>query len=494
MKHHDIRPELVAFSSGAFVMIFEILWSRIVWPYIGTSLFVWTSLIALILWALSLWHYYGGLLSDKRASFQDIALVFLGCAFALCLLIAFKEHILLFIVQRISDIRLSSIIIAFILFSPVSFLLGMLSPIVTKIRMTRIETWGQVIGKIWSIGTIGSIIGTLGAGFFLIPFFGVHTLLLLLAWACIILSWICEPKKYIWFQIFTVICLMFQYFLFEREQLLEKKSGTYTYDTPYSHITISEVTDTQNGKKVRNLQIDNITHAGMFLENNDLVYEYTKYYHLHDVLFPTSKKVLLLWGAAYSYPKNFLESYPDKTLDVVEIDEKISEIAQKHFRLEENPRLKIYHEDARVFLNRNQEKYDVILGDAFGSYFSVPYQLTTQEVVQKKYDMLSESGVVLLNLIGSLSGETSLFVNAEYNTYKTIFDEVFLLPVRSIDAQRVQNIILVAAKNKESLSFDTKNKEYAYYLSKKQYLNTPNRQILTDNFAPVDYYVGKMIQ
>ena len=57
MQKIDIRPELVAFASGALVMIFEILGSRVVGPYIGTSLFVWTSLIAFILGALSLGHY-----------------------------------------------------------------------------------------------------------------------------------------------------------------------------------------------------------------------------------------------------------------------------------------------------------------------------------------------------------------------------------------------------------------------------------------------------
>jgi spermidine synthase len=68
----------------------------------------------------------------------------------------------------------------------------------------------------------------------------------------------------------------------------------------------------------------------------------------------------------------------------------MTDIAKKHFRLEPNPRLSIYHQDARVFLNNTENTYDAILGDAFGSFFSIPYQLTTLEVAQKKYDLLSE--------------------------------------------------------------------------------------------------------
>jgi spermidine synthase len=64
--------------------------------------------------------------------------------------------------------------------------------------------------------------------------------------------------------------------------------------------------------------------------------------------------------------------------------------------LEENPRLTIYHEDGRVFLNKTQEKYDVIFGDAFSSHYSLPYQLTTKEAVQKKYNILNDDGIVIL--------------------------------------------------------------------------------------------------
>ncbi len=178
-----------------------------------------------------------------------------------------------------------------------------------------------------------------------------------------------------------------------------ERLGQYSYDTPYSHITISERRDPRNTKNVRDLQIDNITHAGMYLENNELVYDYTRYYHLHDILLPESKNIVLFGGAAYSYPKSFLDTYPEKTLDVVEIDADITQLARKHFRLPDDPRLTIHHQDARVFLNSSAQKYDAILGDAFGSYFSVPYQLTTREVAQKKYDMLTENGIVILNVI-----------------------------------------------------------------------------------------------
>ncbi len=64
--------------------------------------------------------------------------------------------------------------------------------------------------------------------------------------------------------------------------------------------------------------------------------------------------------------------------------------------------MQIFHEDGRVFLNQNKKIYDVIFGDAFTSWYSVPYQLSTREAVEKKYNSLSMSGLVILNLISSI--------------------------------------------------------------------------------------------
>jgi spermidine synthase len=98
-----------------------------------------------------------------------------------------------------------------------------------------------------------------------------------------------------------------------------------------------------------------------------------------------------------------LKKYPQATIDVIEIDPKVTELAKKYFNLKENPRLTIYHEDGRVYLNKVQKKYDAIFGDAFGSFYSIPYQLTTIETVQKKFDILNNNGVVVLNIISSIN-------------------------------------------------------------------------------------------
>ncbi len=492
-KKSYYHPEIISFCSGALVMIFEILGSRIVGPYIGTSLFVWTSLIAVILGSLSLGYYFWGKLADKSGARKTLSQLYITIAFCFFLIFITKDSFLQYISFIITDIRYSALIIALVLFWPPSFLLGLIPPIITKSELKDLATGGRTIGRFESIGTIGSIIGTLSAGFFLIPFFGVSQLILLLGTVSFLLACYLDIKNFWLVKCILIFFYAIAFFLSGEVHRILEKNHIFVYDTSYSHITIGEWTYSDN-HPVRNLKIDNITHAGMYLDSTKLLHEYTKYYHLFSVLNPQAKSVLMLWGAAYSFPKSFLRTYGDKTLDVFEIDPMMTELAKKYFDLKENPRLTTYHQDARVYLNQTHKKYDAILWDAFGSYYSVPYQLTTREVVQKKYDLLNENGVVILNIIWTLGWEQSEFVQAEYKTYQSVFPEVFLLPVRSDKKADKQNIMLVALKNPEHVSYQTDDLNYKSYLAKKTVLSVrEDIPILTDNYAPVDYFVSKMI-
>ncbi len=234
----------------------------------------------------------------------------------------------------------------------------------------------------------------------------------------------------------------------------------------------------------------------MSLDSDRLVNEYTRYYHLVRHFVPGFASGLMIGGAGYSFPKDYLAKYPNVALDVVEIDPGVTKLAKKYFSLEDHPNLTIYHEDGRVFLNQNKKQYDAIFGDAFSSWYTVPYQLTTQEAVQKKYDSLSESGVVILNIISSIEGEMSDFLRAEYRTYTSVFPQVYILPVgHPHDATRIQNITLIALKNKSLPLWVSDDPEINEFLSHRW--TKPIREdlpILTDDYAPVDHYIGKFLK
>jgi spermidine synthase len=204
----------------------------------------------------------------------------------------------------------------------------------------------------------------------------------------------------------------------------------------------------------------------------------------------------MIGGAGYSFPKDYLKRFRDATLDVVEIDPGFTVLARRYFGLKDDPRLTIHHEDGRTFLNKTHKKYDVFLGDAYRSFYSLPYQLTTVEAVRRIYSALTDDGVAMVNMISSIEGDKGRFLRAEYATFRAVFPQVYLFPVKNpTDGLVVQNIMLVALKSKEKPSFRNSDPELNAYLHQLWAREiTSDMPLLTDDYAPVDNYMIKVIK
>lgn len=230
--------------------------------------------------------------------------------------------------------------------------------------------------------------------------------------------------------------------------------------------------------------------SAMYLDGDDLALRYTRFYHLVRHFRPDFQHSVMIGGAGYSFPREYLRSYPDATLDVIEIDPGMTEIARDHFGLADQPRLTIVHEDGRVFLNRTADAtYDAVLMDAFGSLFSVPYHLTTIEAVISVRRMLDENGIVIFNLGSAIRGPSSGFLQAELATYRSVFREVQIFKVNPNYAdERVQNLIIVACKTQcpETSPIDPM---IAELITHRYIEDIPIEEpVLTDDLAPIEYY------
>ena len=156
-----------------------------------------------------------------------------------------------------------------------------------------------------------------------------------------------------------------------------------------------------------------------------------------------------------------------------------------------------YHEDGRTFLNKNKKKYDVIFGDAFRSFYAVPYNLTTREAVGALSNSLTDKGIVIVNLVSALQGDKSLFLQAEYATFKKVFPQVYLAPVADkSNGQLVQNIMLIALKSHEVptlMSVDSDMKKLLdHFIVATSFTTTV--PALTDDYAPVENYIMKLAE
>lgn len=231
--------------------------------------------------------------------------------------------------------------------------------------------------------------------------------------------------------------------------------------------------------------------SAMFLDSDELVLDYAKYYHLLRHFKPDFQNTLLVGGAGYTFPRDYLSKYPNAKIEVVEIDSQMTEIARRFFRLQADPRLKITHQDGRIFLNQTTaNQFDVVLMDAFGSLFSVPFQLTTVEAVSQINRVLKDDGVVIFNLGGAITGDASNFLQAELKTYRRIFPQVYLFKINAdFPDERLQNLIIVACKEKNTAPLTGSDAEISDLLN-HLYIKeiSTDLNVLTDDLAPVEYY------
>ena len=161
---------IVAFVTGAIVMSFEMLGSRYLNPYFGSSIYTWAALISTVLAALDSrllpWRVHRrshGVGSRTRSDRRHLRRVYLLA------LPSFAEAILEFVLDTVDNVRLGSLYSALaIMFLPVT-LLGVYSPFAIRLLLRSTQHSGAVSGTVYGVSTAGSIAGTLGTTFFLIP-------------------------------------------------------------------------------------------------------------------------------------------------------------------------------------------------------------------------------------------------------------------------------------------------------------------------------------
>lgn len=493
------KLHLIVFLTGAIVMVLELIGSRILAPTLGTSIFIWTSLIGIILGAMSLGYYLGGKLADKNPNLKTFSnLIFIAGLFTFFILIS--KNIVLEI-SLFFGLKIGAVFAASVLFVAPGVLLGAVSPYAVRLAIEKVENSGNTVGNLYAVSTFGSIIGTFLAGFYLIPNFGSANILYGLAIMLMLLSLSVYNKKER-----VIQAALGSLFLFGSSLVfsaMTQDNFIVDKDSAYNHIRVYDINN-KEGRQVRVMAVENFADSGMFLDSDELAFEYSKYYHLDEIFAKKEiKKAVIFGGAAYSVPKDFLARNKNGEIDVVEIDPETTRIAEEYFRLDAtDKRLHIFHEDARMFLNesrKNGQKYDAVYGDAFSSQCSLPFHLTTREAVGEIYDILDDDGVYIVNVISSFSGEKSEFFRSEYKTIKEKFENAFAFPLAAKEGnnfEAVQNIMIVAAKgdiNIDDILEKNKNGEAGELLKNlwKGEIKTDDVNILTDDFAPVNYFALK---
>ena len=498
IKKKDRFLLAVAFISGLAIMAMEISASRLLAPYFGTSIFVWTNIIGVVLVALSLGYYFGGKLADLIPRIDLLLkLIFVaGCLFLIIPIIikplssAINLETLGFESSSVI-IFVSSLILATVLFSLPLFLLGMSSPFIIKLYLfEKNDRVGELAGRITAVSTIGSILGTFLPALYFIPVLGTRATIYIFALILIVLGSL-GFKKNKFNSLFLLVLFVVIYF-FSRVQISNHPNTIYEDESAYQYISVRQ--DSAGTKYL--LVNEGAGIQSIYNSQKVLTGFYYDYFNVLPYFINSVKpKEILIIGLCGGTIANQLSYFFPKEVEIdgVEIDPKIINVAKKYFAV--NAAItKIYNSDGRMFLQNSSKKYDLIIIDAYAQELYIPWTLTTKEFWALVKDDLKSDGIMAIN-VNSVTPDSRLLKSIS-NTMASIFSNTYITPVNNSGI----NYILIAASRPldfSSLAGLTTNKQLkdlalAYEEQTKKAAHDKNYMILTDDRAPVEFMTDRM--
>lgn len=292
--------------------------------------------------------------------------------------------------------------------------------------------------------------------------------------------------------ILSILLLALGYFLENTkirsdDLVFEKETGYY-----FARVIDANMPDK---RQARVMFLDFDSHSIEYKNKSNISPSYTSLYPVFGAMKDGEiKDVGVIGGGAYTMSNKLAQFYNDVNVTVIEIDPEVSRIAKKYFTVDDK-KIKTVNKDARVYFNSTENSYDMIFGDAYNSFISLPWHLTTLEFTQLINKKLRAGGIYSVNFISSVSGEGSLFFKTMLKTFSSVFTEYYIFAFGE-NPQSTQNIVLVGIKgNKEKVSYkDMKQKlssskdvtHLARFLIDADGIDLSNAIVLKDDFAPIE--------
>lgn len=398
---------LLSFIEGACVMGAEIVSAKLLAPFYGGSLYVWSTVLALTLGGLAAGYFYGGIISAK----SDLSKQLRNMLYWAALCIALMPFMSYYGVPYVSYLSFYPAIVfsAFVLIVPPLFFLGSTSPLFIALQTQKPEEAGRVGGTVYAVSTLGGIVAAFVSGFYLIPDWGLKFTAFFYALLLAGTTFLVFRKMN--FAVFTLPLAFF----------LSWKEGTYSQHGRVlyqAHGILGECevieyreekqNEAQNGKQGRDtimqegkriLSINKIIQTEMDVRSSKSLSDYLKQL---DTLIPDAdggRALVLGLGGGLSANLLVEKGYQ---VDGVELDERIIACAKNFFHLD--PTVKTYHDDARHFLNTNKTKYAVILVDVFKAEEQPSHVLTLESLRALKENNLTKDAVIWINWHGYVTG------------------------------------------------------------------------------------------
>lgn len=492
----NLGYNLYVFVCGAAVMLLEFAASRLLAPFFGSSIFVWGNIIGVVLIALSLGYYIGGKQADKHPQLSTVSkLVLMGSVFTSCIPLFVKLLVnpLTLLQNSFSTGLVFSIVGSFItitlLFAVPIFLLGMVSPFFIRLATADVATAGRTAGALYAWSTMGSIVGTFGSAFVVVPLLGSRTTIYLSAFLLAVVA-VAGLKRWRYVPALLLPIVLGAWLnsspLRADAAVLEEGESLYQY---YA------VTD--GGDRLLLQYNEGLGTQSFYMKDGVLTDSYYDYLALAPSLQaqhagywnqPRSAVVLGLAGGTLS--RQLAEFYPDLHLTGVEIDPQIVDVAQRWFELDSQG-VQTVIEDGRSYLQATDEQFDFVFIDVFANEYYIPWHMTTEQFFQTVAAHQPQDGIIAMN-IGS-NGEDSKLFQAMLSTLQTVYPYIYTVAI----PDSLNYAVYASRQPLDPLALATlSNSERPQNLAIRlwqpfvaQHTVAP----LTDDRAPVELYTEAMI-
>ena len=482
-----------AATTGAAIMVIEILGAKMLSPYVGLSHFVWTAQIAVTLVALATGYYIGGKLADRSQNLSTLYWAILSAAGYLAATVLICEPVAYWCLDF--SLAVGSLLASAILFFMPLALLAMTGPFLVRVITSSLTGVGGNVGRLTAISTLGSFGGTLLIGYLMIPLMPnsatMYITALTLMIVCIGYFAVWRPRQIVGPLIFTVAlggatAAALKHNLNPHYEWMVQQ---YFGNSHFGQLQVLDARPASPGDSVRRYYLnDFLTQNTYDVERKQSRSHFT--YMLSGLAraYTTNVQDVLCIGLGVGIvPMDFVHS--GARVDVVEINPAVVPVAVRYFDLEP-AKFNLTIDDGRHFLNRCRKQYDAVILDAFLGDSS-PSHLLTHEAFASIHRVLKPGGVLSINAFGHLEEGEDFFTASLNKTLKSVFASVRIHTSGDggmffVASDRTP-LAFIHQPNVEGVHPDVLRDTELSYI-KVVDTDPDHGRVLTDNYNPAEFY------
>jgi spermidine synthase len=410
------RLECVVLAAGFGCTSTEICASRLLAPYFGASTVVWANVIGLVLAALSIGYWLGGRIADRHPYPQVLGGLVVAGGVLVAVVPFAAQPLLDLTVRGLNDVSAGAVVGSFIgsllLFAPPVVLLGTAAPFAIRLAVSDVAVAGAVAGRLYALSTVGSILGVFVPAIVTIEAYGTQRTLVATGVVVALGGSLLLRRRWAVAPVALAIVLAVPAGVVKAAPgLLYEKESQYQF-----------VQVVQKGS-VRDLYLNEgiAVHSEWRPHTVLTGDEWDMFLTVPPLLGRPVRSVAILGNAGGTTARAYGVFYPSARIDGVELDPTVTAAARRYMELGRIRRLHVITADARPFLERTHDRFDLILVDAYKQPY-VPFYLATQQFFRLVRSRLQPGGIVALN-VATVPGDQRLAGDIA-GTLRTEFPQV----------------------------------------------------------------------